>query len=93
MHDCITDAKSDTRCPLLSCILALVQFNTRRKHELAEAGIISTLRHICDWTAGVSVSMSPGGHHRIHMEDDKDAVKLARSTLDILEHSNIGELL
>jgi hypothetical protein len=94
MHDCMIDAKSDTRCPLISCILSLVQSNIRRKHELTEAGIISTLRHMCDWTAGVSVSMSPGGrHHRIHMDDDKEAVKLARSVLDLLEHSNIGDLL
>ncbi|KAG1827372.1 armadillo-type protein [Suillus subaureus] len=94
MHDCMTDAKSNTRCPLISCILSLVQSNIRRKHELTEAGITSTLRHMCDWTAGVSVSMSPGGRHqRIHMDDDKEAVKLARSVLDLLEHSNIGDLL
>ncbi|KAG0707819.1 ARM repeat-containing protein [Suillus ampliporus] len=94
IHDCMTDAKSDTRCPLISCILSLVQSNIHRKHELAEAGIITTLRHMCDWTAGVSVSMSPGGrHHRMHMDDDKEAVKLARSVLDLLEHSNIGDLL
>lgn len=94
IHDCMTDAKSDTRCPLISCILSLVQSNIRRKHELTEAGIISTLRHMCDWTAGVSVSMSPGGrHHRIRMDDDKEAAKLARSVLDVLEHSNIGDLL
>ncbi|KAG1731944.1 ARM repeat-containing protein [Suillus lakei] len=93
MHDCMTDAKSDTRCPLISCILSLVQSNIRRKQELAEAGITSTLRHMCDWTAGVSASMSPGGrHHRIHMDDDKEAAKLARSVLDLLEH-NIGDLL
>ncbi|OJA13588.1 hypothetical protein AZE42_02727 [Rhizopogon vesiculosus] len=94
VHDCMTDAKSVTRYTLVSSILALVQSNIRRKHELADAGIISTLRHMCDWTTGVSVNMSPGGrHHRIHMEDDKDVAKLARSILDILEHSNIGELL
>lgn len=94
MHDCMTDAKSNTRCPLISCILSLVQSNIRRKHELTEAGITTTLRHMCDWTAGVSVSMSPGGrHHRIRMDDDKEAAKLARSVLDVLEHSNIGDLL
>ncbi|KAG2368491.1 armadillo-type protein [Suillus spraguei] len=91
MHDCMTDAKSNTRCPLISCILTLVQSNVRRKHELTEAGIISTLRHMCDWTAGVSVSMSPR-HHRIHMDEDKEAAKLARSVLDLLE-SNIEDLM
>lgn len=94
MHDRMTDAKSETRRPLTSCIHYLVQSNTRRKQELAEVGIISTLRHMCDWTTGVSVSMSPGGrHHRIHMDDDKETVKWARLTLDILELSNVGELL
>ncbi|KAG1756841.1 ARM repeat-containing protein [Suillus paluster] len=94
MHDCMTDAKSDTRRPLVSCIFSLVQSNMRWKHELTEAGIISTLRHICEWTAGVSVSMSPGGRHpRIHTNDDKEAARLARGVLDLLEHSNIGDLL
>jgi len=89
MHACMTDAKS---CPpLISCIHSLIQSNTRRKHELTEARIISTLRY---WTTGVGMSMSPGGrHHRMHMEDDNDTVKVARSILDIVEHSNIEELL
>jgi hypothetical protein len=91
MRDCMTDAKSGS--PLISCIHSLVQSNTRRKDELMEAGIISTLRHMCDGTTSVSMSMSPGGrHHRMHMEDDKDTVRVARLILDIVEHSNIGEL-
>ncbi|KIJ59697.1 hypothetical protein HYDPIDRAFT_162060 [Hydnomerulius pinastri MD-312] len=95
MHSCMADAKSGIRCPLVSCVLRLLQSNPRRRHDLAEAGFVSTLRHMCDWTGGMSVSISPGGlrHHQINPEDDKDAAILARRVLDLMEPLTIGDML
>lgn len=70
----MADGKSGVRSPLVSCVLNLLTSNPRRRQEFVDAGFVSTLRHLCDWTgtgggvgmgmgvgAGVSVSVSPGG--------------------------------
>lgn len=64
----MADGKSGVRSPLVSCVFNLLTSNPRRRQELVEAGFVSTLRHLCDWTGagggigvGVSVSVSPGG--------------------------------
>ncbi|KAH0826931.1 ARM repeat-containing protein [Lanmaoa asiatica] len=68
VHSCMADGKSGVRSPLVSCVLNLLTSNPKRRQEFTEAGFVSTLRHLCDWTgtgggvgAGVSVSVSPGG--------------------------------
>lgn len=69
VHSCMADGKSGVRSPLVSCVLNLLTSNPRRRQELIDAGFVSTLRHLCDWTGtgggvgmgGVGVSVSPGG--------------------------------
>lgn len=65
VHSCMADGKSGVRSPLVSCVLNLLASNPRRRQELIEAGFVSTLRHLCDWTGTsggtVGVSVSPGG--------------------------------
>ncbi|KAH7908768.1 armadillo-type protein [Hygrophoropsis aurantiaca] len=91
MHICMADAKSETRCPIVACVHDLLATNPKRRQELNDTGIISTLRHMCDMTSAVSVS--PGGrfsnHHHIHTEADVEAAKLARKVLDLLDRSGV----
>ncbi|KAI9574096.1 ARM repeat-containing protein [Boletus coccyginus] len=64
VHSCMADGKSGVRSPLVLCVLNLLTGNPRRRQELIEAGFVSTLRHLCDWTGtggGIAVSVSPGG--------------------------------
>ncbi|KAG9308403.1 armadillo-type protein [Chiua virens] len=63
VHTCMADGKSGVRSPLVSCVLNLLTSNPRRRQDLVEAGFVSTLRHLCDWTGagGGGVSVSPGG--------------------------------
>jgi hypothetical protein len=74
----------------VACVLELARTNPKKRKEIADAGIVSTLRHICDWTGGVTIS--PGGrtaaHHGV-MEDDKDVIDQARMALDWLEHGEV----
>ncbi|KAH7889193.1 ARM repeat-containing protein [Phlebopus sp. FC_14] len=96
IHACMAEAKSGIRYPLVSCVHNLLLSNPRRRHDLAEAGFVSTLRHMCEWTGGMSVSISPGGarhHHQINPEDDKDSAVLARRVLDLMDPSTIGDML
>ncbi|EIW84663.1 ARM repeat-containing protein [Coniophora puteana RWD-64-598 SS2] len=100
IHQCLTDTKPDTRVPLLSCVqqLLLSTSVSRRRTELAEAGLIGTLRHLADlgtahgigaMPGGMNVSMSPGGrfagHAHLRLEDEREVSILARTILDILE--------
>lgn len=70
IHACMADGKSGVRSPLVSCVLNLLTSNSRRRQEFVDAGFVSTLRHLCDWTGtgggvgvcmGGGVSVSPGG--------------------------------
>ncbi|KAG8217986.1 ARM repeat-containing protein [Butyriboletus roseoflavus] len=74
VHSCMADGKSGVRSPLVSCVLNLLTSNPRRRQEFIDAGFVSTLRHLCDWTGtgggvgmgvgvgvGAGVSVSPGG--------------------------------
>jgi len=84
LRSCLADAKVEARRPAVGCVLELARTNPRRRKELIDAGIVSTLRHICEWTGGVSVS--PGGRMAHILDDDKDVVDKARTALDWLEH-------
>lgn len=96
----MADGKSGVRAPLVSCVLNLLTSNPRRRHELVEAGFVSTLRHLCDWTGAGGGGVSPGGvgasvvqRHQINSEDDKDAAGLARRVLDLMDTGVIGDML
>lgn len=83
----MSDAKVEVRRPAVSCVSALICANPKRRQEFQEAGIISTLRHMCDWSGGVS--LSPGGrmsgHHHV-IEDDKEVIGRARQAVEWLDH-------
>jgi hypothetical protein len=93
LRSCLADARVETRRPAVACILELARKNPKRRKELVDAGIISTLKRISEWSGGVS--SSPGGralgHHAV-AEDEKDVVDQARLALDWLEHGGaVGE--
>lgn len=88
---CMSEAKVEARRPAVSCILSLIRANPQRRQEFQDTGIISTLRHMCDWNGGVSIS--PGGrmlgHHHV-VEDDKEVINFAREALDRLDHGDVS---
>jgi len=91
LRSCMSEAKVEARRPAVSCILSLIRANPQHRQEFQDTGIISTLRHICDWNGGVSIS--PGGRmlgHHLIVEDDKEVIDLAREALDRLDHGDIG---
>ena len=47
---CLSEAKAEVRGPAGSCILELVSKNPRRKKSITEAGIVSTLKRLCEWS-------------------------------------------
>ena len=47
---CLSEAKAEVRGPAVSCILELVTKNPRRKKAMTEAGIVSTLKRLCEWS-------------------------------------------
>jgi len=91
LRSCMSEAKVEARRPAVSCILYLIRANPQRRQEFQDTGIISTLRHMCDWSGGVSIS--PGGRmlgHHHFIEDDKEVIDLAREALDRLDHGDMG---
>ncbi|KAF4608317.1 hypothetical protein EYR40_000661 [Pleurotus pulmonarius] len=93
LRSCLAHNKAEIRRPAATCILAIVKSSALgpTRSDIVEAGIVSTLRHICEWSGAVAVS--PGGrsstHHTV-IEDDKEVVDLARQSLQCLEH--VGSL-
>ena len=47
---CLSEAKAEVRGPAVSCILELVTRNPRRKKAMTEAGIVGTLKRLCEWS-------------------------------------------
>jgi hypothetical protein len=90
LRSCMSDAKVEVRRPAVSCILQLIRADPQRRQEFHDTGIISTLRHISDWSGGVS--LSPGGRmggHRV-IEDDMEVIAIAREAVDLLDHGGDG---
>jgi armadillo repeat-containing protein 8 len=93
LRACLSEHKVEVRRPAVGCVLELVKVDPKKaRRHLNEAGIISTLKHICECTGGVS--SSPGGRtssHQWHMfvEDDREVIDKARQALNLLEHSGV----
>jgi hypothetical protein len=89
LRACLSDYKMDVRRPAVACVLELTRTDPKRsRREFSEAGITSTLRHICEWTGGVGVSPTGRGQHwNMFIEDDREVVDQARQALSLLEHS------
>ena len=89
LRECLVDAKAEIRRPAVSCVLELVRQNPRSHRELREAGIDSTLRHMCEHSSHISASPTTfrlGGRH-MGAEDDKEVQDKARQALHWLEHN------
>lgn len=89
LRECLVDAKVEIRRPAVSCVLELVRHNPRSHRELHEAGIDSTLRHMCEHTSHVSASPTlrlAGGRH-MGAEDDLEVQEKARQALHWWEHN------
>ncbi|KAM5532328.1 hypothetical protein V8D89_014007 [Ganoderma adspersum] len=90
LRECLADAKVEIRRPAVSCVLELVRQNPRSHRELHEAGIDSTLRHMCEHTSHVSASPTvriAAGRQIMGAEDDLEVQEKARQALHWLEHS------
>ncbi|KAI0318921.1 ARM repeat-containing protein [Amylostereum chailletii] len=58
---CLVDAPMEVRRAAVSCVLELARDGDKHT-ELHEAGIVSTLRHVCDYTGAMTASTTPGQH-------------------------------
>ena len=47
---CLAESNSAVRRPAVSCILTLVESNPKRRKEMIEAGIVGSLRSLCEWS-------------------------------------------
>ncbi|KAJ7590838.1 ARM repeat-containing protein [Mycena floridula] len=90
LQRCIAESKTEIRRPAVACILELARNHPERRKVLADAGIVSTLHHICEWGGGMSLSpggrpMSLSGHPIV--AEDRDLIDQAKLALDWLEHT------
>ncbi|KAG6334987.1 hypothetical protein ID866_4101 [Astraeus odoratus] len=53
MYRCLEDARPGTRVPLVACLLTLLGTDPGRKRDFADAGFLTTLRHLCERTGSV----------------------------------------
>jgi len=58
---CLSEGKAEVRSPAVSCTLELVTGNPRRKKAMAEAGIVNTLKRLCEWSGGYGGTSGGGG--------------------------------
>jgi hypothetical protein len=91
LHSCLTEANAEVRRPVISFILELARKNSKWRKDFVDAGIVATLKRICEWTGGTSSSPVARLGHRISAEDDKEIVDQARTALDWLEHGGTVE--
>jgi len=74
----------------MRCVLELIRTNPKRRKELVDVGIVSTLKRICEW-----VGSGPGsrelGHSTESAAEEKEVVDLARMALDWFERTGDDE--
>lgn len=74
LQACLAESTSAVRRPSVSCVLTLAQSNPRRRKEMVDAGIVGTLKRLCEWSGhsahahghahgsmGMSLSPTSGG--------------------------------
>lgn len=100
LRSCLVDAKVQIRRPAAACILELARGNPgpRSRKELQEAGIDSTLRHICEhygysggggsFGGGGSPIARVGSGFQMGKEDDGEVKEKAREALQWLERGS-----
>ena len=57
LRTCLAEGKNEVKRPATSCIFQLAR-NSKGRRAIIEAGIISTLRHLCEWSSNSGVSPS-----------------------------------
>lgn len=88
LRQCLIDAKVDVRRPAVACVRELIRANPHSYRELHDAGIDTTLRHMCDY--GGLVASSPTSTFSMGVEEDSEVREKAREALRWLERS--GEM-
>lgn len=91
LRHCLIDAKVEVRRPAASCILELVRANPQHR-ELHEAGIDTTLRHICDHNFSGSPTARLSLGFQMGAEEDREVKEKCREALHWMERS-AGEVL
>ncbi|SJL09728.1 uncharacterized protein ARMOST_13109 [Armillaria ostoyae] len=81
---CLAESKPEIRRPAVGCILELARRSSKGRKEMVETGILSTLRHICEWSGG-GLTMSHA-HTSSAIEEEKDIIEHARLALNWLEY-------
>lgn len=64
LQTCLAESTASVRRPAVSCVLVLAQANPRRRKEMAEVGIVGTLRRLCEWSG--HAHGQPHGHAHGH---------------------------
>lgn len=90
LRQCLVDAKVDVRRPAISCVRELIRVNPHSYAELHEAGIDTTLRHMCDYGGGLMASSPTVSTLSMGVEEDSEVREKAREALRWLERS--GEM-
>ena len=86
LRQCLVDAKVDVRRPAVSCVRELIRVNPYSHKELREAGIDTTLRHMCDYGGGPIASSPTTSSLSMGVEEDSEVREKAREALHWLEH-------
>ena len=102
LRSCLVDAKVEIRRPAVSCVLELVRANPRSHRALHDAGVDSTLRHMCEHAhggahhghhgggGGVGASptgLRPAGGRAMGAEDDPEVREKARQALHLFDRT------
>ncbi|KZT09593.1 ARM repeat-containing protein [Laetiporus sulphureus 93-53] len=89
LKQCLVDAKVEVRRPAVACVLELAKINPRSHKQLHDAGIDSTLRHLCEYSGAVSGSPTRRYMHAVdlQMSMEDEVREKAREALHWLEHN------
>ncbi|TFY75860.1 hypothetical protein EWM64_g8156 [Hericium alpestre] len=85
LRSCLVDAPMDVRHAAVTCVLQLAEVNDWKQQELRDAGLDSTLRHICEYGGG---PISPGAASATAIGVERDVKDKARRALDLIEHQS-----
>ncbi|EKM55266.1 uncharacterized protein PHACADRAFT_255760 [Phanerochaete carnosa HHB-10118-sp] len=90
LRQCLIDAKVDVRRPAVACVRELIRANPHSYRELHDAGIDTTLRHMCDYGGGLAAASPMASAFSMGVEEDSEVREKAREALRWLERS--GEM-
>ena len=75
------------RRPAVACVRELVRTNPHCYRELHDAGIDTTLRHMCDYGGGLVAASPTGSAFTMGVEEDSEVREKAREALRWLERT------